>query len=363
VKALWLRVDAHKIDSREVCEIADALGIDVVQALGHVVALGGAVAEHTDDGNIAIVADTTLERWARWSGKRGAFAPALRRALQDENGEYDHWHEEMGQLVERRARDRQRKTGGDSTEIPRKRRGESKETGRDSAATERDVTERNGTGRSASSSTLTTPNSGAEYYDGTLRARAQARELPAPLLAALAEEPEHHRDAIAAWLNEFHPDDDSRRRDVARQLLLTLTPTGASIKRGHVVRAGSVARLAAKCLEVYRDGSIRRRDRAIVVLLKKLGDTSDGSAPGEQERQVYDRQAMDDAATAENELTAAVVWLAEHRDIAESIDRQLALEYPAGEGKTLELARGIAKNQRIVDAYREHLEREEPAHA
>jgi hypothetical protein len=91
VKALWLRVDAHKIDSREVCEIADALGIDVVQALGHVVALGGAVAEHTDDGNIAIVADTTLERWARWSGKRGAFAPALRRALQDENGEYDHW--------------------------------------------------------------------------------------------------------------------------------------------------------------------------------------------------------------------------------------------------------------------------------
>jgi hypothetical protein len=124
LKALWIRVDAHKVDSHEVDLLADELEIDVVLALGYVVTLGGAVAEHTEDGNIADVSDSLLERWARWKGKRGVFAPALRRALQNDAGEYDNWHEAMGQLVERRERDRNRKKGwnfrGTSAETPRK---------------------------------------------------------------------------------------------------------------------------------------------------------------------------------------------------------------------------------------------------
>jgi hypothetical protein len=180
LKALWLRVDAHKVDSREVGEIADGLGIDVVTALGHVVALGGAIAEHTDDGNISGVSDSVLERWARWSGKRGAFAPVLRRALQSENGEYDNWHEEMGQLVERRARDRKRKATGDSEETPPKSRGNSTETGRDSTATERDVTERNGTERNIPLVPLHLQLQKAErrITPGRFRARATAPNCP-----------------------------------------------------------------------------------------------------------------------------------------------------------------------------------------
>lgn len=356
MKALWLRVDAHKVDSREVGELADALGIDVVQALGHVVALGGAVAEHTDDGTIGDVADSILERWARWSGKRGAFAPALRHALQSDNGEYDNWHEEMGQLVERRARDRNRKRTGDSEEDARNSRGNSTENGRDSTATERDGTERNGTGRSAGSSTHTTPNSGAENYTGTL---SRARELPAPLAAALADEPEPHRDAIAAWLDAYY-DDDRRRLDVARQLVATLDHRGAKLSRGLAVRAFSVARLALKCDEVRREG-VHKRDSAIVVLLKKLGDTSDGSAPGQQQAETERREATNDENAAAEELRAAVVWLDEHPEINASIDRQLAVEYSAGDGKTLEITRTIAKKEMIRAAYRVHAQ--EPAHA
>jgi hypothetical protein len=362
VKALWIRVDAHKVDSREVGELADALSVDVITALGHVVALGGAVAEHTDDGNIADVPDTVLERWARWQGKRGTFAPALRRALQSDTGEYDNWHEGMGQLVERRTRDRNRKRTGDSEEVVRNPSGNSTETARDSAATERDVTERNGTGRSARSLSPTTPNGGAENYTGTL---SRARELPAPLASALADSSEEQRQQIADWLDDYYPDDNRRRHDVAQQLVASLT-TGARVKRGEVARAYTIARLAEKCTEVRSEG-VHKRDRAIVVLLKKLGDTSDGSAPGRRQQESDEREADRDDVTSAAELTVAITWITDQPDVLASIDRQLALEYPAGDGKTLDLARTIAKNERIRAAYRASLDPltspEEVAHA
>jgi hypothetical protein len=253
----------------------------------------------------------------------------------------------MGQLVERRTRDRNRKRSGDSEETPPKSRGNSTEIGRHSTATERDVTERNGTGRSASSSPLTTPKSGAENYTGTL---SRARELPAPLADAIAQEPEDHRDAIAAWLDEFYPTDDRRRADVSRQLVATLNG-GASIKRGQVVRAYTVARLAAKCIEVRHEG-VHKADRAIVVLLKKLGDTSDGSAPGQQRADADRREAAEDIAASAEELRDAVAWLDEHPEITASIDAELDTEFPAGDGEILAVARRLARNEKIRATYR-----------
>lgn len=144
MKALWIRVEAHEVDSVRVAQLAEALGIDPVMALGHLVALAGQVAEQTPDGHIATVPNVTIERWARWSGRRGEFARAVREILQDGAGFLDDWNESMGKLVERRAKDRQRKAGskespgkdhGNSTENPRNGRG-------DSSATERDGTER-----------------------------------------------------------------------------------------------------------------------------------------------------------------------------------------------------------------------------
>jgi hypothetical protein len=100
MKALWIRVEAHKVDSVETAQLAEALGIDPVVALGHMTALGGAVAEHTEEGHIADVPNSTLEGWARWKGKKGELARAVREFLQDGDGKYDHWEETMGKLVE-----------------------------------------------------------------------------------------------------------------------------------------------------------------------------------------------------------------------------------------------------------------------
>jgi hypothetical protein len=69
VKALWIRVDAHAIDSIEVARFAEQLDVDVVTAFGHYCALGGAIAEHAPDGNIADVPDAGL-------GALGALARA-----------------------------------------------------------------------------------------------------------------------------------------------------------------------------------------------------------------------------------------------------------------------------------------------
>lgn len=141
MKALWIRVEAHAKDSVKVAQLAEQLGLDPIHALGLYVALGGAIAEHTDAGHIADVPNATLETWAGWKGKRGEFARAVREILQDGDGNYDEWNDSMGKLVERRARDRDRKERekrdrealqrqlelGDSKEIPPKIQGNSVE--------------------------------------------------------------------------------------------------------------------------------------------------------------------------------------------------------------------------------------------
>jgi hypothetical protein len=72
MKALWIRVDAHVIDSIPIARFSEALELDAVTALGYYVALGGAIAEHTDDGVITDVADATLEGWARWKASEAS---------------------------------------------------------------------------------------------------------------------------------------------------------------------------------------------------------------------------------------------------------------------------------------------------
>lgn len=109
MKGLWIRVEAHAVDSVIVAQLAESLSIEPVLALGHLTALGGAVAEHTEDGLIADIPNTTIEGWARWRGKRGDFARATREVLQDGDGRLVDWLETMGKLVEKRERERTRK--------------------------------------------------------------------------------------------------------------------------------------------------------------------------------------------------------------------------------------------------------------
>lgn len=137
MKGLWIRVEAHEVDSVRVAQLSEHLGVEPYAALGLLVALGGQVAEQTPDGHIANVPNATLERWARWSGKRGAFATAVREILQDGEGYLEDWRESMGKLVERREKDRLRKTPGKGAELPASGDGNSTESGADSSATGR----------------------------------------------------------------------------------------------------------------------------------------------------------------------------------------------------------------------------------
>lgn len=175
MKALWIRVEAHEVDSVRVAQLADTLGVSAVTALGHLVALAGQVAEQTEDGHIADVPNVTLERWARWDGKRDTFARVVREILQDGRGYFDDWKDSMGKLVERRAKDRERKRQaesqqhtfpGISVETPRKDHGNSVESPRnvrgDSAATVRDGTERTTTTRPAA-------RAGEPSFDGVMQ--------------------------------------------------------------------------------------------------------------------------------------------------------------------------------------------------
>lgn len=305
MKALWIRIDAHAIDSIEVARLAELLDVDIVTAFGHYCALGGAVAEHSPEGDIAGVPDAALERWGRWAGKRGKFAPAVRQVFQNSEGTYGDWLDSMGKLIERREKERARKSGGNSTETPRRLPGNSGATGRN--GTERDGTEV----PAFNSSTQKTPNSGAGSAPP-----ADAPELP---------------DDVLVFAGRYYPKGvatERRRRDVYRQLCNTLT-VGVKVPKTELVAyALTPARLAAKCREVMQ-GRVDNPDRAIVLLLIKLADTTSVAATQIQE-QVVERTA--DEAEGRARLERAYAWLATRPDAQAWITAELGDE-PTSDGK------------------------------
>ncbi len=293
MKALWIRVEAHEVDSVRIGRFAEALGVDVVTALGHYVALGGAVAEHTDSGYIDDVPDRILARWGRWSGKAERFAQAVRLIFQADDGEYANWREEMGELVKRRARDRVRKSSGTSAETPGKFQGKSTELPRKFPAIPalRNGTERNG------SSERSISGAGNTSTDAVAPASAPPADASVDVTAT-------------AFVECFYATASAKRRaDVMADA--TLSPAGARVGRHESqsgiqrVRAGSPGRLVAKMRETMRErDGLKDRDKAIVVLLRKLGDTSDGSAPGVAAAAAVEREERTSAA----EITAARAW-------------------------------------------------------
>jgi hypothetical protein len=169
----------------------------------------------------------------------------------------------------------------------------------------------------------------------------------APLADALAEMPQ---DAIA-FLQRFYPKGIAtreRRADVARQIVNTLT-CGTPLRRGAIVFAHSVDRLAAKCRAVMQE-SIEDRDKAIVVLLLKLNDTSDLTEGAARAAAVA--RAEDERETAA-EITAAESWLEEHALIASSIDAELAAQgYAADADGFVATARNFARIGLVLTAWR-----------
>lgn len=303
MKALWIRVEAHAIDSVEVARFAELLDVDVVTAFGHYCALGGAIAEHSPEGCIRDVPDSAIERWGRWTGKRGRFAPAVRQVFESDAGDFSDWLDSMGKLIERREKERARKSGGNSAETPRRVAGNSGATGRNG-------TERNGTEVPASSSsTQKSPNSGAGS---------------APLVGSHGDSPDLPDDVLA-FLGRYYARGvatDRRRRDVYRQVCDTLTVGVKVPKTDRVARALSAERLAAKCREVMQ-GRVDDPDRAIVLLLIKLADTSNVlETTTEQASVERDREE----AEGRTRLARALAWIATRPDAKAWLEKELGPE-------------------------------------
>jgi hypothetical protein len=193
-------------------------------------------------------------------------------------------------------------------------------------------------------------NGGSEEREGSRRAAS-----PAPL--ALADSPNGKPTALARevralskgvelFFDTFYAGKSAARQDdVARQILDSLTPQGAKLDRKRRVCARSRERLDAKCRELVNEAhTLRDQDKAMRVLLQKLGDTSDGSAPGQvaERRGVHEREA--ERAVGERRLARALAWLpAEHRA---EIEQRLRADGVAS------IAWSVTFNAAVIDVWK-----------
>ncbi len=317
----WIRVHATLIDKPVVDRAVDVLGIDEHAAVGLLVTFWGAVSQHVIGGHVGERTDRQLETWARWKGKRGRFAAFIREQHLDAEGRVNEWDEYAGALEVRRAKERDRKAkererrhGSKGDAVTRTSRGHPADTPRDvtrsvrparANETKRDETRRStdlGSESSKKRSGELDPESGVQE-----RGENSARDEPgsAPLVADLPE-------PIAAFLSEYYgrgTASPERRRDVWRQVQQLLEQHGA-------------ARVAAKCRQVMAS-HVRTADRAIVVLLKKIEDTTEVTeAAARTEAQVVAREE----AEGRTRLARAFDWLASEKQILREIDEQLGDE-------------------------------------
>lgn len=132
-----------------------------------------------------------------------------------------------------------------------------------------------------------------------------------------------------------------RQEDVRAQLVATLNG-GATFRRGVKVPALSVERLEAKCREVIAEG-VQDPDKAIVVLLTKLGDISDDS-PTERAAASQRAEEQRDEIDVAQRLADAEAWLANDPVAAAAV---AALVDP----KLPEVSRRILRRSAVLKAW------------
>lgn len=112
-----------------------------------------------------------------------------------------------------------------------------------------------------------------------------------------------------------------RQTDVAEQLRDVLTSRGAKLSKTEIVRNQSPDRRDAKCREVLEEG-VRDPDKAIVIVLRKLGDTSDDSPTDRTATEERRREREDDRA-GRAAYAPALAWARGNPEIEAAINRQL----------------------------------------
>lgn len=103
----WIRIDVGIAADPKLDVLSEALGVRQAEAIGLVVSVLCQFPDHARDGNIKSLPESTIEKWAGWRGKRGAFATAFRDTFCTD-GVVSGWHKHNGSAVEKSDKDTRR---------------------------------------------------------------------------------------------------------------------------------------------------------------------------------------------------------------------------------------------------------------
>ena len=312
----WIRVEVAIGDSPMLGALADTLSASVAEAVGLHALVWAKLPEHASDGALAIVADTTLERWATWQGKRGTFAKAYRATCCDEAGNAREWERVNGAAMRESAA---------TTERVKKLRLERK-------ANAEQKTER--TPRALQPVRRTLASTHAPDGDGTV---LPEKAGTAALNTDLGEgEPSPQNGVensvddsaysdpspvVTRFMAHFYRDSTRERRaDVARQMSGAIIHKGVTFK-GETVRAVDETHLDDCCLEVMEDPP-RDPNAAWVFVLQRLKESylrtlSDRAKALTATRPVLPEGMTGDAPAGATPLRAAIAGVLDGLGITE----------------------------------------------
>jgi hypothetical protein len=105
----WICIATGIMRDPSIIALSEAVGVSVPTTTGHVVGVLTSLPEGSDTGDLSTVSDKTVEQWAMWGGKRGAFAAAFRAQLCDAQGVVRSWDKYNGRALRKMKADRERK--------------------------------------------------------------------------------------------------------------------------------------------------------------------------------------------------------------------------------------------------------------
>lgn len=105
----WIELHQSLPTHRKTLELADALDIPPVQAVGHISCLWLWALDNAPDGDLSAVKPRTLARAAMWDGDPEAFLEGLATAGFVADGRIHDWSDYTGRLIEKRRADVERK--------------------------------------------------------------------------------------------------------------------------------------------------------------------------------------------------------------------------------------------------------------
>lgn len=105
----WIRIAVTLPDDPRIHEFAATLKLDVDRALAKFLRVLFKLPEHARNGDISGVLPQTIETWADWRGRRGAFDTAFRLLFCNADGVIRAWEKHNGAAMRRADEDRERK--------------------------------------------------------------------------------------------------------------------------------------------------------------------------------------------------------------------------------------------------------------